>query len=66
MSNVLDVLLRFLRTRGLVILGAAGAQSQGLAPGVGADVDAVVDGGGEELVEFVDGLEVEGEGPVIA
>ena len=36
-----------------------GAQGQGLAPGVGAGGDAVVDGGAEELLEPVVGFEVE-------
>ena len=35
-------------------------QGQGLAPGVGAGGDAVVDGGAEELLETVGGFEVEG------
>ena len=46
--------------------GGDGAQRQGLAPGVGAGGDAVVDGGGEELLEPVVGLDVEGGGIVIA
>ena len=37
-------------------------QGQGLAPGVGTDGDAVVDGGAEELLETVGGFEVEGGG----
>ena len=41
-------------------VGADGAQGQGLAPGVGAGGDAVVDGGAEELLEPVGGFEVEG------
>ena len=32
-------------------VGRDGAQGQGLAPGVGAGGDAVVDGGTEELLE---------------
>ena len=47
-------------------VGADGAKRQGLAPGVGAGGDAVVDGGGEELLEIVGGLDVEGGGLVIA
>ena len=46
--------------------GVDGAQRQGLAPGVGAGGDAVVDGGAEELLESVVGFEVEGGGIVIA
>ena len=46
--------------------GADGAQRQGLAPGVGAGGDAVVDGGAEELLDIGDGLDVEGGGLVIA
>ena len=34
-------------------VGRDGAQGQGLAPGVGAGGDAVVDGGAEELLETV-------------
>ena len=41
-------------------------QGQGLAPGVGAGGDAVVDGGTEELLESVGGFEVEGGGFVVA
>ena len=41
------------------------AQRQGLAPGVGAGGDAVVDGGAEELLEPVVGFGVEGGGIVI-
>ena len=41
-------------------VGRGGAQGQGLAPGVGAGGDAVVDGGTEELLESVVGFEVEG------
>ena len=40
-------------------VGADGAKRQGLAPGVGAGGDAVVDGGAEELLEIVGGLNVE-------
>ena len=43
-------------------VGRDGAQGQGLAPGVGAGGDAVVDGGTEELLESVGGFEVEGGG----
>ena len=43
-------------------VGRDGAQGQGLAPGVGAGGDAVVDGGTEELLESVVGFEVEGGG----
>ena len=39
--------------------GADGAKRQGLAPGAGAGDDAVVDGGAEELIEIVGGLDVE-------
>ena len=46
-------------------VGADGAQGQGLAPGVGAGGDAVVDGGAEELLETVGGFKVEGGGLVI-
>ena len=41
-------------------VGADGAKRQGLAPGVGAGGDAVVDGSAEELLETVGGFEVEG------
>ena len=41
-------------------VGRDGAQGQGLAPGVGAGGDAVVDGSTEELLETVVGFEVEG------
>ena len=44
--------------------GADGAKRQGLASGVGAGGDAVVDGGGEELLETVGGFEVDGGGLV--
>ena len=47
-------------------VGADGAKRQGLAPGVGAGGDAVVDGGAEELLESVGGFEVEGGGLVVA
>ena len=47
-------------------VGRHGAQGQRFAPGVGDGGDVVGDGGGEELVEFVDGFEVEGGGPIIA
>ena len=47
-------------------VGADGAKRQGLAPGAGAGGDAVVDGGAEELLEIVGGLDVEGGGLVIA
>ena len=47
-------------------VGRDGVQGQGLAPGVGADGDAVVDGGAEELLETVVGFEVEGGGLVVA
>ena len=47
-------------------VGRDGAQGQGLAPGVGAGGDAVVDGGAEELLESVVGFEVEGGGLVVA
>ena len=47
-------------------VGRDGAQGQGLAPGVGADGDAVVDGGAEELLETVVGFEVEGGVLVVA
>ena len=40
-------------------VGRDGAQGQGLAPGVRAGGDAVVDGGTEELLESVVGFEVE-------
>ena len=40
--------------------GADGAKRQGLAPGVEAGGDAVVDGGAGELFEIVGGLDVEG------
>ena len=40
-------------------VGRDGMQGQGLAPGVGAGGDAVVDGGAEELLETVGGFEVE-------
>ena len=43
-------------------VGGEGAKRQGLAPGVGAGGDAVVDGCTEELVESVGGFEVEGGG----
>ena len=43
-------------------VGADGGQGQGLAPGVGAGGDAVVDGGAEELLETVGGFTVEGGG----
>ena len=46
-------------------VGRDGAQGQGLAPGVGAGGDAVVDGGAEELLETVGGFEVEGGGVVV-
>ena len=39
--------------------GADSAKRQSLAPGVGAGGDAVVDGGAEELLEIVGGLDVE-------
>ena len=45
--------------------GRDGMQGEGLAPGMGADGDAVVDGGAEELLEAVGGLEVEGGGLVV-
>ena len=41
-------------------------QGEGLAPGVGAGGDAVVDGGAEELLETVVGFEVERGGLVVA
>ena len=41
-------------------VGADGAKRQGLASGVGAGGDAVVDGSAEELLETVGGFEVEG------
>ena len=47
-------------------VGADGAQRQCLATGVGAGGDAVVDGGAEELLEIVGGLDVEGGGIVVA
>ena len=47
-------------------VGRDGMQGQGLAPGVGAGGDAVVDGGGEECVEIVGGLDVENGARVIA
>ena len=47
-------------------VGRDGAQGQGLAPGVGAGGDAVVDGGAEELLETVVGFEVERGGLVVA
>ena len=47
-------------------VGRDGMQGQGLAPGVGAGGDAVVDGGAEELLETVGGFEVEGGGLVVA
>ena len=40
-------------------VGRDGAQGQGLAPGMGADCDAIVDDGAEELLETVGGFEVE-------
>ena len=46
--------------------GVDGAKRQGLAPGVGAGGDAVVDGGAEELLEPVGGLDVKGGGLFIA
>ena len=46
-------------------VGRDGMQGHGLAPGVGADGDAVVDGGGEEWLAFVDGREIEGGALVI-
>ena len=46
--------------------GVDGAQRQGVSPGVGAGGDAVVDGGAEELLEIVGGLDVEGGGLFIA
>ena len=45
--------------------GRDGMQGEGLAPGMGADGDAVVDGGAEESLEAVGGLEVEGGGLVV-
>ena len=47
-------------------VGRDGAKRQGLAPGVRAGGDAVVDGGAEELLESVGGFEVEGGGLVVA
>ena len=47
-------------------VGRDGAKRQGLAPGVVAGGDAVVDGGAEELLESVVGFEVEGGGLVVA
>ena len=47
-------------------IGQDGMQGQGLAPGVGAGGDAVVDGGAEELLESVGGFEIEGGGLVVA
>ena len=47
-------------------VGRDGAQGQGLAPGVGAGGDAVVDGGAEEWLETVVGFEVERGGLVVA
>ena len=47
-------------------VGRDGAQGQGLAPGVGAGGDAVVDGGTEELLETVVGFEVDRGGLVVA
>ena len=47
-------------------VGVDGAKRQGLATGVVAGGDAVVDGGAEELLEIVGGFEVEGGGIVIA
>ena len=46
-------------------VGRDGAQGQCPAPGVGADGDAVMDGGAEELLETVGGFEVEGRGVVV-
>ena len=46
--------------------GADGTQRQGLAPGVGAGGDTVVDGSAEELLETVVGFEVEGGGLFVA
>ena len=46
-------------------VGCDGAQGQGLAPGMGADCDAIVDDGAEELLETVGGFEVEGGGLVV-
>ena len=37
-------------------VGSDGAQGRGFAPGVGAGGDAVVDRGGEKLVEFDPGM----------
>ena len=47
-------------------IGCDCAQGQGLVPGVGAGGNTVVDGGDDEWFEFVDGLQVEGVGLVIA
>ena len=46
--------------------GRDGAKRQGLAPGVGASGDAVLDGGTEESLQSVVGFEVEGSGLVVA
>ena len=46
--------------------GVDGARRRGLAPGVGAGGDAVVDSGAEELLEIVGGLDVEGGGLFVA
>ena len=43
-----------------------GAQGQGLAPSMGADCDAIVDGGAEGLFETVGRFEVEGGSLVVA
>ena len=47
-------------------VGVDGAKRQGLATGVGAGGDAVVDGSAEELLETVGGFEVERGGLVAA
>ena len=47
-------------------VGRDGMQGQGLAPGMGADCDAIVDGGAEESLETVVGFEVERGGFVVA
>ena len=41
------------------LVGVDGAKGQGLAPGVGAGSDVVVDGATEELLQIVGGFEVE-------
>ena len=47
-------------------IGCDGAQGQGLAHGMGAGGDAVVDRGGEDMLAFVDEFDVEVEGGGLA